>query len=357
MADVPTAEELSDLIGQIYAAALNPDEWDLLLPNLARAFGSNQALLLNVDRDPGPCGLLHTLNMDLGVVAQWEGSKEHDDPWYQGIQGIHTDMVYQGRDLCPTRRLRASPFYVDSLRHLDIEHTLGGISCESRMRNWVFAIYHDEASGPFSERQKKIYALLIPHFGVALRTSRLLGRLAAERESLAASLNHSPYAVLIFDEHGSIRWMNQNSEAVAFECDGLTIRYGRLSFWDFGTETQFYALLHETSKAVRIGAVRKSRLLRVPRPSGKSEYQIMLSPLSLRPDLPGASSSGACMVMIHDPSTPKEISADLLERLYELTSAEAHVCVALFEFGSLSDAQIITREGPVFGAFETSERP
>ena len=93
MADVPTTEKLSDLIGLLYDASLDARLWPVFLRNLSSAFGSDQGMILNVDSAAGPCEMLHTLNMDLSVMTKWQGSKEHVDLWYQGVQKTKRDTV------------------------------------------------------------------------------------------------------------------------------------------------------------------------------------------------------------------------------------------------------------------------
>jgi DNA-binding CsgD family transcriptional regulator len=335
--DKPTAEQISNLIGRIYAASLDKDLWPSFLTQLASAFGSDQGLLLNVDSLPTPGGIVSTIGMDMDVVHRWEPSKEHVDPWFQAAQHITRDTSYHGGDLCSKFTLQKSAFYADSLIPLNIAYTLGGVSVESPARSWVFSVFSSKRHGCFSDEQKALYALLIPHIGRAMKISRQLQQSAATQMALGSALDRSPFGVVILDIMRRVLWMNRKADKILIDCDGITIRYGILRLWDYGaqqvlTETITHALLPDSQNGFdNCGACT------APRASRLQPYHILAYPLTGSTNASIPVEGAACMILIHDPLEPKIISAAILQRLYNFSPAEARLCVALFDNGSLAE--------------------
>jgi DNA-binding CsgD family transcriptional regulator len=336
--DVPGLSQMSELIGRIYAASLNPSHWKSFLELLAFSFGSEQALLLNVDSKASPGGLVVTTGMDLDVVAKWKDSKEHVDPWFQACQYVKHDTPYFGQDLCTDLTLRKSAFYADSLTALDIEYTLGGISVESEVRNWIFSIFSSKRNGEFTNEQKALYQLLISHIGRAMEISQKLEHGRITELALSTALDLSSYGVVLLDENRNHVWLNKRADSVFIDCDGITVCYGRLSLWSYSNQKALDQAMQSARSIEDHAHDSFEQLVSVERPSNKKPYHLLVCPLSGDLDIIVTSSRATWLVLIHDPEERKELSEGSISALYRLTPAEARLCVTLYETCSLSEA-------------------
>jgi DNA-binding CsgD family transcriptional regulator len=312
--------------------------WEPFLTDLAQSFGSDQALMVSVDSVPLPDPMITTVGMDMDVVTKWAGSREHVDVWYRAIQTKNQDMAYRGLELCSRSVLHRSAFYADSLRALDIEHTLGGISVETAHRRWAFAIYRSRCTGPFTVDEKSRYELLIPHFRRAIQIRQKLARSASRNLTTRDALDKLPFGVVALDERAQVLWANRKADEIFTACDGITVRYGRINFWEYSRQNDFDRSVHEASRVAGHQGLDIGSAVTATRPSGMRAYQLSISPLNRRTNEATLIKDGACLIFIHDPEQPKTMSAGLIRSLYGLTAAEARFCVALFEKGSLSAA-------------------
>lgn len=167
-------EDLVNLIGEIYDAGVDPDLWERTLASIARSFGSSQALMVHTDnRNPARERIVCS-GMDLGVIDQWKGCKEHVDVWLQQVFSVAANQAYFCTDIVSRRALLGSGFHADILRPLGIEYSLGGIPQNDRAANGFVAIYNSGRAGHYSLEQKARYEFLIPHLRRAWKISRYL---------------------------------------------------------------------------------------------------------------------------------------------------------------------------------------
>lgn len=329
-------EVASQLIARLYDAALDERLWEPFLSDLATSFGSDQALLLNVDTEPLPDGVVQTVGMDMDVVTKWEGSKEHVDVWYQGVQERTYSSTYRGRDLCPRKVFRRSAFYTDTLKHLDIEHTLGGISIENEFRNWVVAIFRSRRAGRFSDEQEAVYRCLVPHFGRAIKMGQLFSRKEQEHLTFVEGIDKLRHGVVILDDHQTVIHANLEAERIFRESKAISINLGKVYLVDRTAQSTLDKALYDLSRTLLDH--NNEFALSASQSEGLRPINIVIYPVSQTGSSPISFSRAHSLMFIHDPENRPSISIRLLKQMYGLTHAEASTCAALFKTGSLTQA-------------------
>jgi len=338
MSDLPRIAKLSALIGRIYDTCMDEAQWDPFLVDLSRAFGSDQALRVTIDNKPVDDRSLSYHGIDMGTIAQWAESKDHVDVWYQALMHVPNDTAYRGLDLCSGKTLHKSAFYSDSLITLDIEHTLGSVWRENADRKRAVAIYRSRRSGRFNDKQVAVYDALTSHFSRATRLGLLLERQRNKQLALAAALELSPFGIAFFGSNRRLIWSNKKADQIFKACDGITVRYGQLTFWDYNSQKSFDRYLRDSILTANHRGLDGGGALAAARPTGASAYHLLVAPQNRGGTLPSITDSAACLVLIHDSTRVNALSREVIQKHHGLSKAEARLAAELYKTGSLSEA-------------------
>ena len=192
MTKPPSTDKLFDLVGRIYDASLDSGRWTEILASLALLFGSDQALLAEMAPDGSWPDRLHAHAMDLAIVEKWQGSRDHVDLWLQRLPDLSPGQPYVSTELVPLSRLKKSAHYADILRPSAIEFSLGGILENDSRLNSFLAVFRGGQAGTYSEEQKELFNLLLPHIRRALSINSQLSKSRREHAELWHLIEHTP---------------------------------------------------------------------------------------------------------------------------------------------------------------------
>lgn len=117
----------------------------------------------------------------------------------------------------------------------------------------------------FSAEDLGLLQTLLPHLRTAVGLRERLGALQAKVDSLDATLQQLPTAIMLVDCHGRLLYHNEAASLLLLARDGLRLLGGRLRVWHGDTDTQWLHLLHAPSRyADGLGAAQAFRLA-IPR--------------------------------------------------------------------------------------------
>jgi len=336
---LPTDDQVPSLIGKVYDAALDQHLWERFLDTLAPVFHSDLGTAVFENHENPDSTVALTYGFDEALQAQWLERRDAEDYFWHGIRKQRAGTVFTGMEFIPPDEMHQRPVYHELAKPLGVEYMLAAVVDRQRGSASVISFLRSDKSENFGARSRQLLALLLPHIQRAWQMNRRLALTEAESNSALSALEHSSHGVLILDRTGHASFVNRNAEAMLLAGDGLTLRYGRLKFYNYSTQLQFDGILRQALEISRLEGMDLENGLRVPRPSGQASYQVVLCPLNRRSDEVLLNEQGACLVFIHDPAEPREISVEILQSTYGLTHAEARLCRALFETGSLSAAR------------------
>ncbi len=222
------SDDLSALNGTIYDAGADPRRWPECLRALAQAVGSEQALMLHSEKDSTPGQELFTTGLDLDVIARWNGCKDHVDVWLQHVFEVPANAAYFSTDIVNSDVLHGSGFHADILRPLGIEYSLGGVTENGSLRTGFFAVYRSARAGPYTERDKNLYRLLVPHVRRALTLGRQLALVHDREMTFRQALDCAPFGVIGVGANGRALVVNAEANRILSEGDGITLRSDRI---------------------------------------------------------------------------------------------------------------------------------
>jgi DNA-binding CsgD family transcriptional regulator/PAS domain-containing protein len=354
---LPSARELSALIGAVYEAGLDPTgaAWPAVLARLSPVIAGDGTVVLALERRRFDYAYTHYARTDADSVARYQAYYAGVDPVFEPLlQSAPPGELLLSAALMPARQLRRTEFYADWLR--PHEYGAGAAAVVARCGSAKAALYavRPRRRGPFEPRDVEALRLLLPHVAAAVRVSLRLASLGADRDVAAAALDHWDEAMLLVDGLGRVLAANRAAEALLRGGDGLTLEpgcglgRGRLRAATPGATAALRRVVAAAAAVATAPLPARSAgpsppgrraALALVRPSGRPPLAAYVAPLSPR----GAASAAwteslapdvlraTAVIFVADPAVAGDgiAARERLRATYRLTAAEAAVAVAV----------------------------
>jgi hypothetical protein len=172
---------------------------------------------------------------------------------------------------------------------------------------------------------------LTPHLTRALQIRRLFLQNQARGKALESIVDRNETAMIGLHGDGPALFVNGTARALAAAHDGLGLdRQGRLVAADRAAAMRLAALQADVARGGAGG------LVRIPRPSGRLPYVVLVSPLPSGDDL-FPNSLGGVLFAIHDPARRKTPTERRIAELLHIPVGAAKVVQAILKGVDLKD--------------------
>jgi DNA-binding CsgD family transcriptional regulator/PAS domain-containing protein len=332
--EVARLDQLSSLIGKIYDAALEPDDWPAVLDSICKLLNAQTAALWSYDvfdRTP-------PWQLDIGYDPYWK--QQYTDkylalnPYMDDIPRMSPGDVRTSSSRAEYPELFKTEFYQGWLkpqRFIDastlmIEKSMNTITTLTNVRN--------EDQGPFDSATIDVVSMLYPH----LRRAVLIGRAFAEQQErsaeYAAVLDALSAGMFLLTESGEIAHANAAGEAMLAAGSPLEKTKGRLELADGSARR----VLREALAAARGGDVALGgKGTSIPlRGNDGAEFIVHMLPLNAARQKSIDADRGAAFVVFvrrNDPGDASAIAA--FAARFELTAQETRVLQTVVEVGGV----------------------
>lgn len=325
----------TDLVGSIYDAALDDDQWPVVVDRMLELVGAQHGWLVSA---PDPCSQ-PTLAFGSRILDQvW--------PLYQGyywqrdvclaqamaMGKLERGAIGQGDELVERKALHTTEYFQDFLRPFDLGVLLVGLIFDYRTPEecpLTFLAFHRPPDAEaFSPAEEELYHHLMPHLQ---RSLRIRWQLVKEREARHLSertLDCLSQAVVLLDEAGRVLFANHHAEAIFRQGGGPVCVNHRLT----AVDAQGASGIREGLRRAALG-VGSSVCLRNP-VTGR-QWAITFSPLRI--STPATSNSARIVALIGEPNRPATSGLAHFAALYRLTPAETRILEQLLKQDSLQD--------------------
>ncbi len=313
-----TVDDFSRLVCGIYAAAVAPQQWHLVIRDIQHATGgTGGSLLLGGGTD------WSFQNSTLPSTALDSYAKHYArlDYAYAAVEKGPIGVVRTGPEVVFRNQNRE--FYADWMHPNGLEDGLF-VRLNGGLRPTTFVVVSSRRSFDSPERVKLMNAL-IPHLQQSLRTHDKLAALAHSALEMANALEMVRHGVIIVAGEHRVTNLNSAAEQILRAEDGLCMRSGRVAATSLRAEQELHCAIHRALTG-EPNDVRAGQSLTCVRRSGKRPYVIHVLP-SPRRDADEPLREPMALVLIIDPDNESEPAAVLLRRLYRFTEAEAEVAL------------------------------
>jgi DNA-binding CsgD family transcriptional regulator len=256
------------------------------------------------------------------------------DVWARLARSKPTGYVCQSQHLCPLSELGTTEIYNDFLSKYGVVHGLFGQVENDPSHTSGVSLYRDLSSNEFSASDLEILNFLIPHLQRAFSLHVQISELKARSEAIETALNMLATGVVFLGTGGEIVLLNKRAEELLNCKDGLLLAQGKLRAGGCSESVGLQAMIGialQTGNGRGFGA---GGTILISRETGRP---LSLTVAPLRGFNATLSQRSAAVVFISDPDRDLEFPADLLQRCYGLTPAEARLAMALLEGHSLKE--------------------
>ncbi len=327
--DVETALEITPLF---YRAALDPAEWPGVLARLAAAFGGQVGQVFLMDQETGAVVASAQSGIAPEKHRRWLGVKNLLEVDPRAPRALaRPNMPATERTLMPEEEWLASRFFREVSAPNGFDSTVGSyLILEPERLVACIAVMRALGEPPFGPDDIERLHLYLPHFREAMRVAGLVRHIEERQRGLAALFDSLRAAAIVTDRFGRIEYRNAAARALLANSEALAVVGGRLTARDAeGRGRLEAAIFAAASRPPDADGAAGERMVAVPA-EGRRGVFVSVAPL------PGQAGTVfgppmQAILFVLDPEKRCEGDAEMLQRLFGLTAAEARVMIMVAE--------------------------
>ena len=319
-------QRLSELIGLIYDAAIDPVRWPVAMDAIRIELDFHNAtlnlqqlpsgkLLTNVTCNIAPHYLAMMEGAGPDVIEQWGGAEL--------AQSIPLDQPAVLTRVNPRFDASTSvnPYFLAFAKPQRIIDVLAiGLARDARGIGTLSFGRH-EAAGPISEREISIAQLLVPHLQRAATINRMLDAAVIAQATFQAGFDTLPLPVLFVDQARGVVYANPSARRMIEHGDPVRVVNGMLDIRSAGASKALdVALVHAAKDESTIA--RRGQGVPLQSEAGTAGA---LHVLPLRRGRLGAESGAVAAIFVALADTPFVAPTEIIRALFDLTPAQAKV--------------------------------
>ena len=343
------ADDLRDLVVDIYDTIADPARWSGVLDRVSDGLGARGCIIFEMqglgdDRTISApyYSSLYQAELLSGYLSEHGATEMADQDIFEahslasdGINLIDDDVLADSDEA-----LFARPNAQQLLKY-GIKHRAAGLLDKDNNTRGRFSVQLKPEQGRLTPDQRGFLDQVLPHVAKALDLGRPAVDLASAHRGLVAAMDRLRIGVCLLDAQGKVIVANQEFQRQreayrTFRTD----RQGRLQLHDGADRRRFSQLLSDQLSHGRHGARPRKEAISTDKGDAASALCIELAPLD-HVDEVGAKGIGGAILYSLDTSLPVGFDPTLMRQIFGLTSTEAQLTEMVGE--GLTNAQIAER--------------
>ncbi len=328
-------ERFSQIVEQIYEAALNPDGWTDCLETIRQEFDANYASLIIRPGTGESAGL---------IVWCSRERRTTDDPGHpllaiSPFTGMPHDRIVTNGDVLTESDWRASSYYHDWCKPINVYHVMAADIVTRDGGIYGFRLTRPEEAESFSRRDRSLGSLLLPHIKRALNLHLSIHQDREVISLYSRAMAQLMVGVVVLDQNGQVIECNPAAQAILDMQDGLRV-VGKQLEANYTADNRKLqrlvrdALQYQHSKSSQVAL---TEALSVARPSGQLSWGVVVQ--SISPDQwTEGKHRPSVAVFVRDTEGKAHPPVKLAQQLFQLTPAETSLAIQLANGLSLEEA-------------------
>jgi DNA-binding CsgD family transcriptional regulator/PAS domain-containing protein len=334
------AEQLSELIGEIYDAALDPSLWSDVLGKAGRFVGGPVAAIF-AKSPTALSGIVyyHSAGRDPSYRQLYFDKYIKFDPTTTAQYFSDVEQPMAVADIMPYREFLETRFYKEWCRPQGMVDAVTAVLDKSVTSAALFVVFRYQSEGVVDDEMRRRMRLVVPHIRRAVLIGRLVDLRATDAASLADTLDGLSAAMCAVNADGRIVHANAACHVLLDAGDFLSVAGGRIVASDPKIDQAFrelFAAAGSGDAAVGIRGI----ALPLMAPDG-SRYVAHVLPLtSGARRLAGIAYSATAALFICKVATDAPAAPEVIARAYDLTPTELRVLLAIVEVGGVPESAV-----------------
>jgi DNA-binding CsgD family transcriptional regulator/PAS domain-containing protein len=330
-------ESLSNLVGEIYDAALDQGLWGNILEKCTEFLGGSAAALFSKDVTTNRGNSYYDFGIDPYYRQLYFEKYVTLDPLTTGHFFADIEQPISTVDLIAYDEFLETRFYLEWARPQGLVDFVTAPLDKSVTSIAMFGVFRHERDGQVDEETRRRMRLIVPHVRRAALIGRLFDLQQAETASFSEILDGLSAGVILVDGRGRIVHANEIGHAMLNQGDLLHSVGDNLVVTDPGMDQ---ALREDFAAADEGDVALGVRGIAFPLLSRNDERHVgHLLPLTSgarRRAGAGYAAAAALFVRKAVPDTP--LPPELIAKTYNLTPAELRVLLAIVEVGGVPES-------------------
>lgn len=331
-------EQLSSLLELLYDGPYEPNPFGSFLKALRPLLGLNLACIILRQPEGNDGGLLFVSSDRLDMTAVDVHGNPYTDTFYamDPMVGLPHRTVVTLDEVISPEEYERSDYYKICMAAANAYHMAGVDLLDANKQRYTVRLCRPREAPPFSAADKALIGLLAGHIERAVAIGMRLVQLDSERQLYAKTVSGHSIGSVTLNENCRVLRTNGVADRVLGAQDGLSLRGEEILLRQPERNEQLRKLMQELLAAQRREEVVPVHAMRVPRPSGRPDYELVIKAIPVDRYVE-TRNSPHLLLLISDPDRTPPVSISMLMSLYHLTQTEATLSILLSEGKNLDE--------------------
>jgi DNA-binding CsgD family transcriptional regulator/PAS domain-containing protein len=332
-------EQLLELVGDIYDAALDSSLWSEVVSKAARFVGGSAAAIFSKSPIDGNGDVHYESGTDPHYRQLYFEKYVKLDPATAGHYFADIGDPIAVENIMPYREFMETRFYKEWARPQGIVDFVSAVLDKSVTSAALFCVFRYVRDGIVDDEARRRMRLIVPHIRRAVLVGRVIELRSAEAATFADTLDGLSAGMCLVDAAGQIIHANAACQAIFAGADFLSAIDGRVVARD---ETIDQTLRQLFAAASGGDAAIETQGIALPlRAQDGTRYVAHLLPLtSGARRLAGTAYAATAALFIRKAATEAPSAPEIIGRTYNLTPTELRVLLAIVEVGGVPEVAV-----------------
>jgi len=326
-----------ELVGRIYAAALDPGSWPTFLTRLADVTQGTSAVIY-MDVSFKTSNVAAAIRMDPHYLSLYEQHYVKVNVLTpRSLKVMPEGGVATRQNVCSDEEMLKTEYYNDFLRPMDVFHSLNGVIFSRGSESSHIDVFRPRGAESFDDQDLDLLKALMPHLQRALLVHHRIATLEGHQKATENAIDRLPMGVILQNNRGKIVSINRAARTILDQKDGLSMNGHGLKAASRQEDQQLQSMISEACQASLGVGFGSGGAMPISRPSSRRSYALLVSPLPHDHSLFGMR-EGTVALFIADLDAQNETLDEVLRSIFGLTRAESKVAALLAQGKSLEQA-------------------
>jgi DNA-binding CsgD family transcriptional regulator/PAS domain-containing protein len=325
-------EELTELIGAIYDAALDPRSWNDALTRCKRFLNGSAATLFSKDANATNGDCAYYVGVDTYYKKLYFEKYIGIDPFTAGQYFAKIDVPISASDILPFEDFLETRFYREWAQPQGWVDCITTVVDRSDTSAALFAVFRHERDGLVDDEMRRRTTLIAPHIRRAVMIGRAIDLGEKQTATFADALDALGAGVFFVTANGRITHTNKSARSMLASGDVSSVNRDRLSTIDPACDEALVDVICAAANGDMALATNGISMPLVGRNSVK--YVAHVLPLTCGERYrTSVSFAASAAIFVHKPNQTTVAPSEAIAKTFGLTPTELRIFLAVVEIG------------------------